>query len=100
MSRTVCWLGALCLLPAPALADDGRLALRTASALYDGVRAAELGNGLRVYLKPIPDSTSVTTMVVYKVGSADEDKTYTGLSHYLEHLMFKGTKALRPGDID
>jgi zinc protease len=79
---------------------DARLALRTAAALYDGVRTAELSNGLRVYLKPIPASTSITTMVVYKVGSADEDKTFTGLSHYLEHLMFKGTERLRPGDID
>lgn len=83
-----------------AQAPDTRLALRTAAALYDGIRVAELDNGLRVYLKPIPDSTSVTTVVVYKVGSADEDKTFTGLSHYLEHLMFKGTATLKPGDID
>jgi zinc protease len=80
--------------------DDARLALRTASALYDGIRTAELPNGLRVYLKPIPGSTAVTTLVAYKVGSADEDKTFTGLSHYLEHLMFKGTDKLKPGDID
>ena len=47
-----------------------------------------------------PSLTAVTTLVVYKVGSADEDKTFTGLSHYLEHLMFKGTDQLKPGDID
>src|SRR6476660_5254099 len=69
---------------------DRPLALRTAEALYDGVSTAELPNGLRVFLKPVKGSTSVTTMVVYKVGSADEDKAVTGLSHYLEHLMFKG----------
>jgi zinc protease len=79
---------------------DDRVALRTAAALYDGIRTAELPNGLRVFLKPIPSSPSLTTMVVYKVGSADEDKTFTGLSHYLEHLMFKGTAKLMPGDID
>ena len=39
-------------------------------------------------------------MVAYKVGSADEDLDQTGLSHYLEHLMFKGTDKLKPGDID
>ena len=39
-------------------------------------------------------------MVAYKVGSADEDLDHTGLSHYLEHLMFKGTDKLMPGDID
>src|SRR5581483_312352 len=41
-----------------------------------------------------------TTMVAYKVGSADEDLTATGLSHYLEHLMFKGTDKILPGMID
>ena len=39
-------------------------------------------------------------MVAYKVGAADEDLDNTGLSHYLEHLMFKGTDKLMPGDID
>src|SRR5262245_34459993 len=85
---------------APAGDADVRLALRTAAALYDGIRTATLPNGLRVYLQPIPGSPSVTTLVAYKVGSADEDLDHTGLSHYLEHLMFKGTAALKPGDID
>jgi zinc protease len=39
-------------------------------------------------------------MMAYKVGSADEDLDATGLSHYLEHLMFKGTEKIKPGDID
>ena len=39
-------------------------------------------------------------MVAYKVGSGDEEKDQTGLSHYLEHLLFKGTDKLMPGDID
>ncbi|MFO0938113.1 MAG: pitrilysin family protein [Gemmataceae bacterium] len=42
----------------------------------------------------------VTLMMAYRVGSCDEDKTATGLSHYLEHLLFKGTDKLKPGDID
>src|SRR5687768_3734127 len=102
MSR---WLLAACLLallnaPRAAADVDPKLALRTAAALYDGIRTAELPNGLRVFLKPVPGSTAVTTLVVFKVGSADEDKTSTGLAHYLEHLMFKGTATLKPGDID
>src|SRR5262245_31289163 len=68
--------------------------------LYDDVRTATLPNGLRVFLKPVPGSPVVTTIVAYKVGSSDEDKTFTGLAHYLEHLMFKGTDRLMPGDID
>ncbi|HKD37210.1 MAG TPA: pitrilysin family protein, partial [Pirellulales bacterium] len=75
-------------------------ALKASAALYDDVRQETLPNGLRVYLKPVPSSPVVTTMVAYKVGSADEDLDNTGLSHYLEHLMFKGTERLMPGDID
>jgi zinc protease len=81
-----------------AKSDDA--ALKASAALYDGVREETLANGLRVYLKPFPTSPVVTTMVAYKVGSADEDLDNTGLSHYLEHLMFKGTDKLMPGDID
>ena len=73
---------------------------KTATSLYDGIRVETLGNGLKVYLKPIPSAPVVTTMVAYKVGSCDEELDQTGLSHYLEHLMFKGTDKLFPGDID
>ncbi|MFO0807018.1 MAG: pitrilysin family protein [Gemmataceae bacterium] len=79
-------------------ADDA--VQKTAAALYDGIRVETLPNGLRVYLKAIPGSPVVSTMVAYKVGSADEELDSTGLSHYLEHLMFKGTEKLVPGDID
>jgi zinc protease len=75
-------------------------ALQAAAALYEGIRTEVLPNGLHVYLKPIPGSPVVTTMVAYKVGSGDEDLDHTGLSHYLEHLMFKGTDKIKPGDID
>src|SRR5262245_37086184 len=75
-------------------------ALKVAAALYEGIRTETLPNGLRVYLKSVPGSQVVATMVAYKVGSADEDLDHTGLSHYLEHLMFKGTEKIRPGDID
>jgi zinc protease len=75
-------------------------ALQAASALYEGIRTETLPNGLRVYMKPVPSAPTVTTMVAYKVGSSDEDLNATGLSHYLEHLMFKGTEKIMPGDID
>lgn len=81
-----------------AVADE--VMLKAAAALYDGIRTATLPNGLRVYLLPIPGSPVVTTKVAYKVGAADEELDQTGLSHYLEHLMFKGTDKLFPGDID
>jgi len=80
------------------VADDPTL--QAAAAFYDGVRVEKLANGLTVVFKPIPGAPTVTTMVAYKVGAADEELTATGLSHYLEHLMFKGTDKLNPGDID
>jgi zinc protease len=97
-------------LSAPAFADEPKTkvidenglakVVKTAQSLYDGVRVEKLSNGLRVFLKPVPGSPVVSTMVVYNVGSADEELENTGLSHYLEHLMFKGTEKLMPGDID
>jgi zinc protease len=103
----VCLLSlGLFLAPVPGEAADKEkekkddVALKAASALYEGIQVHTLDNGLRVYLKPIPGAATVTTMVAYKVGSADEDLDHTGLSHYLEHLMFKGTDKIRPGDID
>jgi zinc protease len=89
----------LFLLPLNANAADDP-GLKAARAFYEGIRTETLPNGLRVYLKPIPGAPVVTTMVAYKVGSADENLDATGLSHYLEHLMFKGTEKLVPGDID
>ncbi len=79
---------------------DEQRVLKVAQGLYEGVRQETLPNGLRVFLKPVPGSPVVSTMVGYQVGSADEELDQTGLSHYLEHLMFKGTEKLRPGDID
>jgi zinc protease len=70
------------------------------AALYDEIREETLPNGLRLYLKSIPGAPTVCVMTTYRVGSADEELDQTGLSHYLEHLMFKGTEKLMPGDID
>jgi zinc protease len=73
---------------------------KAVAALYQGIREEWLPNGLRVYLKPIAGAPTVTVMTAYKVGSADEEMDHTGLAHYLEHLMFKGTDKLMPGEID
>src|SRR6187399_1418313 len=78
---------------------DAALA-KTAQGMLRELRTHTLDNGLRVYMLPVKGSPVVTTMVAYKVGSGDEEKDQTGLSHYLEHLMFKGTDKLMPGDVD
>ena len=51
-----------------------------------------LSNGLEVVVIPDHRTPVVTHMVWYKVGSGDETAGKSGLAHFLEHLMFKGTK--------
>ena len=103
MSRFALVLALPLFAPALAAAADPKAdadLVRTAQGLFKELRFETLPNGLRVYLLPIKGSPVVTTMVAYKVGSGDEEKDQTGLSHYLEHLMFKGTDKLMPGDVD
>ena len=50
-----------------------------------------LNNGLQVLVIPDHRTPVVTQMIWYKVGSADETPGKSGLAHFLEHLMFKGT---------
>ena len=50
-----------------------------------------LANGLHVVVIPDHRTPVVTQMIWYKVGSADETPGKSGLAHFLEHLMFKGT---------
>ena len=50
-----------------------------------------LSNGLQVLVIPDRRTPVVTQMIWYKVGSADETQGKSGLAHFLEHLMFKGT---------
>ena len=51
-----------------------------------------LDNGLHVILKKDTRAPVVTSHIWYKIGSVDESSGKTGLSHALEHMMFKGTK--------
>ncbi len=57
-----------------------------------------LNNGMRVVLIKNHRAPVITHMVWYKVGSADETPGQTGIAHFLEHLMFKGTKSYQPGE--
>jgi zinc protease len=52
----------------------------------------KLANGLEVVVIPDHRTPVVTHMLWYRVGAADETSGKTGLAHFLEHLMFKGTK--------
>lgn len=59
---------------------------------------ATLDNGLRVIVQPDRRAPVVITQVWYRVGSADEGPGQTGISHVLEHLMFKGTPRVPAGE--
>lgn len=62
-------------------------------------KPVRLDNGIRIHLIPIQGTEAATIMVFNKVGSRHEhDKVY-GAAHFIEHLMFKGTKR-RPSTLD
>jgi len=60
--------------------------------------AATLENGLEIVIIPDRRAPVVTHMVWYKAGSADEPRGKSGIAHFLEHLMFKGTKNTPAGE--
>ncbi|OUU75341.1 MAG: hypothetical protein CBC29_03325 [Methylococcaceae bacterium TMED69] len=57
-----------------------------------------LKNGLKLIVQPDRRSPVVINQIWYKVGSVYEPSGITGISHFLEHLMFKGTKNLKEGE--
>ncbi|MHB0790256.1 M16 family metallopeptidase [Bradyrhizobium sp. 5.13L] len=57
-----------------------------------------LSNGLQIVVIPDHRTPVVTEMIWYKVGSADETPGKSGLAHFLEHLMFKGTEKHPTGE--
>ncbi|HMI78544.1 MAG TPA: insulinase family protein, partial [Ferruginibacter sp.] len=52
-----------------------------------------LKNGLTVILSPASKEPRIQTLVVVKAGSKTDPSTHTGLAHYLEHMLFKGTSS-------
>lgn len=58
-----------------------------------------LSNGMRVILAPLPGARAITVVVLVEAGSKYEKKEQNGISHFLEHMMFNGTKK-RPKPLD
>ena len=50
----------------------------------------KLGNGVTLLKVPMPDSMSVVVNFFVKTGSRNEEPSKRGMSHFLEHLLFKG----------
>lgn len=64
------------------------------------VEEFQLKNGLKIFVKEDSRAPLVSMQIWYGVGSADENPGCTGISHLLEHMMFKGTKKYGPGEFD
>jgi len=77
-----------CLLPAG----------HAAASVHQAVAEHELANGMRIIVKPDRRAPVAVTMVWYRIGSIDEQNGTTGVAHVLEHMMFKGTRTVPPGE--
>ena len=78
--------------------DKNGFEYKTVSGDPFGVREYKLDNGLKVYLSVNKEKPEISTMIAVKAGSTYDPKETTGLAHYLEHLMFKGTDEIATVD--
>lgn len=74
-------------------------ALMAGAAGADTVSTFKLDNGMDVVVIEDHRAPVVVHMVWYRIGSADESPGHSGIAHFLEHLMFQGTKEVAPGDL-
>ena len=63
-----------------------------------GLRLYTLDNGLKVYLSKNTDEPKIQTYIAVRAGSNYDPKESTGLAHYLEHMVFKGTDKIGTAD--
>jgi zinc protease len=92
-------LGLLLVLSGVRLVDGQAPPQVAGASLTAGVRETRLPNGLRVLTKEVRNAPVVSFGVWYPVGSRNEHTGITGISHLLEHMMFKGTQRYRLGEI-
>ncbi|WP_418068138.1 M16 family metallopeptidase [Roseibium porphyridii] len=83
-------LGTAAVLPAPGA--NANPSTVESMVIAPNLESFTLENGLQVVVIPDRRAPVVTHMIWYKVGSADEPEGQSGVAHFLEHLMFKGTK--------
>lgn len=63
-----------------------------------GAQQFQLANGMQLIVQPDRRAPTAMHMVWVRVGSMDEVDGTSGVAHVLEHMMFKGTKTVPPGD--
>jgi len=69
--------------------------------LSDQVIERTLPNGLKVLMVKRPEAPLIRCILAYRVGSVNERPGITGISHFHEHMMFKGTRSMgiKPGTL-
>ncbi len=80
-------------------ADHGLTSELLRGLMENGIVEHHLTNGLKILLKPVRTAPVATFWVWYRVGSRNEIPGMTGISHWVEHMMFKGTSLLGKGEI-
>lgn len=90
-------LGLVFAAPARATPSDADIAALVQASQFQ-TEAFTLANGMKVLAIPDHRMPVVTHMVWFRAGSADEKPGKSGIAHFLEHLMFKGTKKIPPGE--
>lgn len=80
--------------------DSAAASSQQSGDLLAGIQTKTLPNGLKVLVKEDFTLPIVATAIGFKVGSVDESESQTGLSHFLEHMLFKGTDKYQRGQID
>ena len=93
MKRVVCALMALAVLAVACTkrAHEAKYVYESVAGDASNTRIYTLDNGLKVYMSVNKEQPRLQTMVAVRVGSKNDPAETTGLAHYFEHLMFKGT---------
>ena len=96
MKRILTW--ALFALVATAAVSCGKYRYETVKGDPLGTKIYTLDNGLKVYMSVNKETPRLQTFIAVRVGSKNDPRETTGLAHYLEHLMFKGTEQFGTSD--
>ncbi|SFQ00889.1 pitrilysin family protein [Variovorax sp. 770b2] len=85
-------------MPAQAQSTPAPAASSAATAAAPGPQQFTLANGMTLIVQPDRRAPTAVQMVWVRVGSMDEVDGTSGVAHALEHMMFKGTKDIKPGE--
>ncbi|MFQ3181056.1 MAG: zinc protease, partial [Polaribacter sp.] len=85
---------------AMAITDANGFTYETVENDPTGLRLYTLENGLKVYLSKNEEEPKIQTLIAVRAGSKYDPSDNTGLAHYLEHMVFKGTDKIGTQDFE